>query len=696
MNPLVLGRDACLHILGCLDASSVLALGACSREWHQLAADEAAWNALCRRDQQSLAAQHELTIASGGTWRAAYARAHRLQALRRVRWQPEAAPGGRRPREREGHAACAWGRRSMLLHGGFGGGILRDLHILAAAPPSPSPSLNAATAGSSGGSGGGSSPAHGGAGSAGASGSGSGCKPGTTGPDPGSSRQPNPGLQQSPAYRWVQPQVTGAAPLPRYGHTLSRCVGPDGSDIAVIFGGLLAGGYQAPLDTVAVLRRKPAAAAPLAAAGGEAAAGAAEQEGKLLREADTSLARRLQEAGGGGGGAAAFGQLAWHPMLLVGEDFWEQEEEDWMGSGDDEGSEDDADSFENWMEAEEHGDSDSGDESMEDDTGSEGSQPRDSLDGAATIVAAEAAAAIAAAETAPAAAQAALQHAGNPDLEAPNAQPASPAQQAPQWQAGQRAPCGCQGRGPEEEDWEAAEWEWWYPPVQGEPPGARGYHSAAVSEDGKKIYFFGGIGAGGACNSLAVLDIATWTWSRPLTTGQPPSPRCGHSSVVYGGKLWVVGGGSGRDLLRSGRDFDDVHTLDLQTLEWAKLALPPGPACAGKCHAACRVGSRLLLYGGSMPTCSELAWLDLEAGRWGAPAAVLGWEPAPRMSSAAVLAGEEVLVYGGFTFSAREVGDLHRLRLVVDEEEEECEAAAAGAARRAAGQAMRRWRSLWI
>lgn len=331
-------------------------------------------------------------------------------------------------------------------------------------------------------------------------------------------------------------------------------------------------------------------------------------------------------------------------------------------------------------------------------------------------------------------------------------------------------------------------------------------------------------------------------------------PRCGHSSAVYGGRLWVVGGGSGRDLLRrwawwgqgearfeqhnvggghlvrqqlrplptrwseppppppptpvlsdhhcclpalcSGRDLDDAYTLDLQTLvgvaallapahryersctcplgmcpahctgspgrrpqqralpcacnlpsqEWSRVALPPGPACAGKCHSACLVGCRLLLFGGSMPTCSDLAWLDLEARRWGAPATVLGREPAPRMSGVVALAGEEVLLFGGFTFGAREVGrarggrrgagggrrgargallewgpraatwhlehgfvnlllrnpfpaqvgDLHRLRLVVDREEEEREAAAAGAARAAAGRAMRRWRSLWV
>lgn len=198
-------------------ATQLLALGACSREWRELTADEGLWQALCQRDQPSLAAQHSLATAAGATWRDAYARAHRLQALRRVRWQPEGLPGGRRPRPREGHAACAWGRRSLLLHGGFGGGILRDCHILAPAPPSsPHSPIDAAAA------------------------SGSGSDSDAPGSSSGGAGSGGP----APAYRWVQPRLAGAAPLPRYGHTLSRCVGPDDRDMAVIFGGLLAGGYQ--------------------------------------------------------------------------------------------------------------------------------------------------------------------------------------------------------------------------------------------------------------------------------------------------------------------------------------------------------------------------------------------------------------------------------------------------------------------
>ena len=98
--------------------------------------------------------------------------------------------------------------------------------------------------------------------------------------------------------------------------------------------------------------------------------------------------------------------------------------------------------------------------------------------------------------------------------------------------------------------------------------------------------------------------------------------------------------------------------------EWRRLALPPGPLCAGKCHASALVGRRLLLFGGSMASCNELAWLDLERVQWGAPTRVLGPPPCERMSATAVLCGEEVVVYGGYTFSYREVGDVHRLRLL--------------------------------
>ena len=79
----------------------------------------------------------------------------------------------------------------------------------------------------------------------------------------------------------------------------------------------------------------------------------------------------------------------------------------------------------------------------------------------------------------------------------------------------------------------------------------------------------------------------------------------------------------------------------------------PAPLCAGKCHASVLVGRRLLLFGGSMASSNEVAWLDLEARRWGAPRRVAGTPPCDRMSATAVLLGDEVLVHGGYTFHFR-------------------------------------------
>lgn len=71
--------------------------------------------------------------------------------------------------------------------------------------------------------------------------------------------------------------------------------------------------------------------------------------------------------------------------------------------------------------------------------------------------------------------------------------------------------------------------------------------------------------------SSAVIDLDTWTVTRPATTGDTPSPRFGCSLLVYDNKLWVVGGGFGYDLARSGYDLYDIHVLDLATWEWSRM-----------------------------------------------------------------------------------------------------------------------------
>ena len=46
------------------------------------------------------------------------------------------------------------------------------------------------------------------------------------------------------------------------------------------------------------------------------------------------------------------------------------------------------------------------------------------------------------------------------------------------------------------------------------------------------------------------------TWNKPITTGQSPRCRAGHSCAAYGTKLYIFGGGDGNLYL------NDLHILD--------------------------------------------------------------------------------------------------------------------------------------
>uniref|UniRef100_A0A061R1V9 Rab9 effector protein with kelch motifs n=1 Tax=Tetraselmis sp. GSL018 TaxID=582737 RepID=A0A061R1V9_9CHLO len=209
------------------------------------------------------------------------------------------------------------------------------------------------------------------------------------------------------------------------------------------------------------------------------------------------------------------------------------------------------------------------------------------------------------------------------------------------------------------------------PACKGPAPAPRGYHSAAASEDGARLYVFGGITHGSASGQLAVLDVATWTWDLPDTFGEAPCPRFGSAMAVYKGKLWVVGGGIGSDLLRTGGDLDDVHCLDLASMEWTRVAVEGNPgACIGRETGHVLVGSKLLLFGGSLEFHNKVFHLDLETLRWGAPR-VIGRRPPGRISGRMALAGNAALMFGGWLPSCGEIGDLHMLRLDVDDSEAE-------------------------
>ena len=205
-------------------------------------------------------------------------------------------------------------------------------------------------------------------------------------------------------------------------------------------------------------------------------------------------------------------------------------------------------------------------------------------------------------------------------------------------------------------------------------PVARGYHSAAASTCGRYLYIFGGIADGTACGQLAVYDTRDGVWTLPTPEGDAPCARFGHSATVYDGGMWVIGGGTGGDLLRSGEDLTDVWRLDLGTLTWARMEPandPPFPANLGRCHTAVLVGDKVVLFGGSAQTSSRVTVFNLRTLEFSSPAIGLAAADGPckRFTHLAALVGTQMLMGFGWAFgSARDrrgcLGDWWALDLV--------------------------------
>eukprot|EP00798_Chlamydomonas_sp_ICE-L_P026680 gene26680-4255_t len=221
--------------------------------------------------------------------------------------------------------------------------------------------------------------------------------------------------------------------------------------------------------------------------------------------------------------------------------------------------------------------------------------------------------------------------------------------------------------------------EWVHPNLEGPELTARGYHASCASPCGKKVFLFGGLGDHGCNNVLEVVDVTTWRCESPATSGTPPSARFGNSMVVYDKKLWVIGGGFGYDIARSGYDLADIHCLDLETNEWHQPSLDaPLPKRAfGRCHASTLVGSKLILFGGSLMLGNTVSYLDLDTLNlldldlgtlmWRKPI-VTGSPPARRMSPVIAMSGTDLIVYGGWNEDRGELADVHRLQLYFEDE----------------------------
>ena len=250
----------------------------------------------------------------------------------------------------------------------------------------------------------------------------------------------------------------------------------------------------------------------------------------------------------------------------------------------------------------------------------------------------------------------------------------------------------------------------------GDPPRARAYHTATLIHD-RYLFVVGGMTSEGCILDENILDTKTWTWTNiSMSCRAEPAGRHGHS-VLWDNRrdrLVMFGGGSGRDLIRSGVDNNEVWELKMNGImpedldsflstsstsssklwEWNRLhgtnvqdedssdeedddddemevdsennQLSPAQAlCLGRCHNSIKAApdTALLMFGGGRVNTNGVLGYDLRMNKFFQPE-VSGALPMPRFTGIASYLDTEgyVFVHGGF--NTAESGSIQDITLL--------------------------------
>ncbi|XP_047315944.1 kelch domain-containing protein 3-like isoform X2 [Impatiens glandulifera] len=215
---------------------------------------------------------------------------------------------------------------------------------------------------------------------------------------------------------------------------------------------------------------------------------------------------------------------------------------------------------------------------------------------------------------------------------------------------------------------------WILPSVRGEAPRAREGHSASVV--GNCLFIFGGSGKSAHTseaeyyNDLFILNTDTFVWKCAQTSGIPPVKRCTHTCSSWKNKIIVIGGEDSNDYYLS-----DVHILDTDTLVWKKLSTSGQPFSPRAGHSTVAFGKNLFVFGGFADESSlydDIFMLDIDTGVW-TKLMVAGSGPSARFSSAGDIIDQSnssiIVLIGGCNKNLEALGDMYYMHTGLANEE---------------------------
>lgn len=180
--------------------------------------------------------------------------------------------------------------------------------------------------------------------------------------------------------------------------------------------------------------------------------------------------------------------------------------------------------------------------------------------------------------------------------------------------------------------------------VYGQAPVSRGGHSVTLI--GTQLYMFGGEDLKRRLfNDLNILDLETMTWKSVIASGACPSPRADHVATAYRDScIFVFGGGSHSDC------YNDLHALDLETMEWALVptkGIVPRPRAG---HAGATHGDNWYVVGGGDNTgaISETLVLNMATLSWSVEDVVQVTSATASEGLSVEVAENALLAFGGY------------------------------------------------
>ncbi|KAJ8247453.1 hypothetical protein GJAV_G00246560 [Gymnothorax javanicus] len=194
-----------------------------------------------------------------------------------------------------------------------------------------------------------------------------------------------------------------------------------------------------------------------------------------------------------------------------------------------------------------------------------------------------------------------------------------------------------------------------------EPPSARLNATLSAHPEKDELILFGGEYFNGKktylYNDLFFYNIKKNTWVKS-DIPNPPPPRCAHQAVVVpqgGGQLWMFGGEFASPDGEQFYHYKDLWVLHLGTLTWEQIRVPGAPSGRSG-HRMVQCKKQLLVFGGFHETARDYIYyndvhtFNLESYSW-SRLAPSGSGPCPRSACqmTPVPDGSGVLIYGGYS-----------------------------------------------